>query len=1101
MSSNNNIEKKLEGYKRKYHLALLIKGALTTLLIFSCIYISTALIEYTFWLNSWLRGLMLLGLVTVLVFLAYRHIINPLLFFFKIRSSISSEQAAKLLGKKLPGISDSLLNYLQLINIKGNNSLVNASLYQRSSELDKYNFSDAIDLSKGLKSAQYLFIPLLLILGITWWSPELFKTSSERIINFRESYVPVAPFHFEITNENLETFENESFELKVKLIGESIPNEIYLIEGNRKIKMTGSTGGLFSYTFENLRNTKKFSFEGAGFFSKNYQLLVVPRPSLVEFNVLLQYPRYLKRNNTSFKNTGNLTVPSGTTITWQLKPNNCSVANFIFNNKENREIDIIDNQEVNYEMIVTEDLNYEIILSNEFGKNNELLQYSIQVIDDQYPTINTNVYQDTVLYSFVNIGGNLADDYGLTQLQLFYRNIDDPNFQSINIPLNTSESEQSFYYQWLLDSTLIGKDKTIEYYLQVWDNDILHGYKSSKTNTYQFKVPTKRLIKEKIKEGINDQQENIDRSLQEAKELKDRIEEAEERLKGKKELTWQDENLLKDIIKKKEELDEALEQLKEQNKLNELQKDRFSKQNERLAEKAQKLQELMDELLDEETKALYEELQKLLDEQQDIDQIQNLMNEIDFRENNLEKELERTLELFKKMKFEYEMNEVANELEELSNKQEELKSETEDKNSNTEELFNQQENINKEFNDIQEELEELNEMGQELKNPKDIPDQSELFQEIQKDIDKAKEELKNSKKRKAQESQDNAKKNLKKASDELKEMMNGMQMMMQQQNLDFLRDIVHNLLKLSFDQEALMNEFKEVDQSDPRFVALAQEQIKLMENSEIVKDSLESLANRVFQIQSFITREINEMNSHMEASSLAIKERKKNEAVSKQQFAMTSMNNLALLLDDVLQQMQQQMADAMESNGPPKPGDKNMPGLSELQQQLNQKIEQLKKSGKSGRQLSEELAKMAAEQERIRKALEEAQEKFQENMEDEMPGNGLAEKMEETEIDLVNKQITDETIKRQREILTRLLEAEDALRERELDEEREGEAAKEREKIVPRAFEEYFKMKEKEIELLKTVPPKLYPYYKNEVNDYFKRIGNTSTTQNEYDQN
>ena len=64
------------------------------------------------------------------------------------------------------------------------------------------------------------------------------------------------------------------------------------------------------------------------------------------------------------------------------------------------------------------------------------------------------------------------------------------------------------------------------------------------------------------------------------------------------------------------------------------------------------------------------------------------------------------------------------------------------------------------------------------------------------------------------------------------------------------------------------------------------------------------------------------------------------------------------------------------------------------------------------------------------------------------------------------------------------------MRERELDNKREGEAATDYENTVPKAFEDYFKAKEKEVELLKTVPPKLYPYYKKEVNEYFKRIGN-----------
>jgi len=181
----------------------------------------------------------------------------------------------------------------------------------------------------------------------------------------------------------------------------------------------------------------------------------------------------------------------------------------------------------------------------------------------------------------------------------------------------------------------------------------------------------------------------------------------------------------------------------------------------------------------------------------------------------------------------------------------------------------------------------------------------------------------------------------------------------------------------------------------------------------------------------------------------ALKERKKSKANAKQQFSMTSMNNLALLLDDVLDKMQQQMADAM-GKGQGKPQDGNTPGLSELQKQLNQQISELKKSGKKGRELSEELARLVAAQERLRQSLREMGEK----MSGGNKGGGtnldeLLRKMEETEKDLVNKQLSSETIERQKDILTRLLQAEDALRERELDEKREAEQAKTQQNGVP----------------------------------------------------
>jgi hypothetical protein len=164
------------------------------------------------------------------------------------------------------------------------------------------------------------------------------------------------------------------------------------------------------------------------------------------------------------------------------------------------------------------------------------------------------------------------------------------------------------------------------------------------------------------------------------------------------------------------------------------------------------------------------------------------------------------------------------------------------------------------------------------------------------------------------------------------------------------------------------------------------------------------------------------------------------------------------------------------------------PSMSQLQQQLNQKIEQLKNSGKSGREFSEQLAEMAAEQERIRRAIQEMQEKMDEKNGGKKPGGDLQGKMEQSEMDLVNKQLTDQLIKRQQEILTRLLETEKSMREQDMDNERKGETAKDYEKEIPKAFEDYLRLKEKEVELLKTVPPKLYPYYKKEVSNYFKRL-------------
>ena len=279
-----------------------------------------------------------------------------------------------------------------------------------------------------------------------------------------------------------------------------------------------------------------------------------------------------------------------------------------------------------------------------------------------------------------------------------------------------------------------------------------------------------------------------------------------------------------------------------------------------------------------------------------------------------------------------------------------------------------------------------------------------------------------------------------------------------------------------------------MNQGDPRFNSLAEEQLQLKDNAKVLEDSLLALAGRDPFLGSFVMKEVSELNEHLDKVNESNRERRRPQAQTEMQASMTSLNNLALMLDSHYDMMMQMMANAKPSMKSKSKQKGKSPSLSQLQMELNQKIQDLKNSGKSGRQLYEELAKMAAEQESIRRAIEELQEKMKN--EGGMPGGDLPAKMEQTEMDLVNKQLTEQLIKRQQEILTRLLESEKSMREQEEDEERKGETAKDYDRQLPREFEEYLRLKEKEVELLKTVPPKLLPYYRQEVDGYFQRIGN-----------
>ena len=139
--------------------------------------------------------------------------------------------------------------------------------------------------------------------------------------------------------------------------------------------------------------------------------------------------------------------------------------------------------------------------------------------------------------------------------------------------------------------------------------------------------------------------------------------------------------------------------------------------------------------------------------------------------------------------------------------------------------------------------------------------------------------------------------------------------------------------------------------------------------------------------------------------------------------------------------------------------------------------------------LSSEFARMAAKQEQIRRMMQE----YGQRMKEESGGNSRLSKeiddimrqMEQTETDLVNKTITRQTIQRQQQILTRLLQHEKAELEREKEDRRQSTEGKDQVQPSPTDFDEFKKLKENNIDLFHSPPPSFNGYNRNKVNDYF----------------
>jgi hypothetical protein len=184
-----------------------------------------------------------------------------------------------------------------------------------------------------------------------------------------------------------------------------------------------------------------------------------------------------------------------------------------------------------------------------------------------------------------------------------------------------------------------------------------------------------------------------------------------------------------------------------------------------------------------------------------------------------------------------------------------------------------------------------------------------------------------------------------------------------------------------------------------------------------------------------------------------------------------------------------------------------MSQLKKMQEELNKQLREgqnkngSEKGNKPGQKPgegngigSEGFARMAAQQMAIRQQLQKLMSEMGAKEKESMGGNGklmeMQKQMEQTEKELFNKKLTQETINRQQDILTRMLESEKAEKKQEEEKKREAEKSKDMEKTAPPPiFEYYLEKKKKQTEILKTVPTELKPYYKNKANQYLKKSG------------
>ncbi|MBL7766356.1 MAG: DUF4175 family protein [Chitinophagaceae bacterium] len=1139
---------RLDAFIRKYYANKVVRGLLLFLAAGLAYYLLASLGEYYFYFPSWGRYT-LLGIFIFLGGAALVYgVIVPLLKMQKLGKVISHESAAQIIGTHFPNVQDKLLNILQLrqgMPEARSRELIEASIEQKTRELSPIPFQNAVNMARNKRYLPYVLFPLLICVFILIAAPNIFRESAKRLFSPSVKFVPQAPFAFKLLTTKLNVPQFEDLEIRVQLEGKAIPENVLVQYNGQEVMAQRQDNHIFTHTFFKVSKPISFNFSAAGFRSESYTIKPMEKPVIKQFKVSVDYPDYTGRKDEVLDNIGDIIAPQGTTLRWVFQTEHTD--EILFALGAGAGVAMPKNVgQFFYTYRFMRDTAYSVIVSNKNIDKKDTLNYSVSVIPDQFPSINVQQYNDSLTSDFVLFVGEAGDDYGVRNVSLNYTiqktdvngsPVGSAKSGSLPVPIQGGTFVQ-FNQMFDIEQLKLQAGDKLSYYFSACDNDGVNGSKCAKSVIFSYEKPTAK----KLDSIVEKTQEQVNKDLNAASKQNDKIDkdikQMQENLLQKNELDWQDKKNMEEMMNRNENLQKQIENIKKKFEDNN-KKSEEKNYSEDIKEKQENMEKLLDELknkqLEERMKKM-EELMKLLNK----DKLFEKLKEMEQDNQLMEKDLDRMVELMKQLERDMRLEDLAKKAEDLAKKQEELAKQTENKELSNEELKKKQDALNKEMQELKKEMKEMEKVNEQMENKLKTDDIEKDQKDAEENMENSSSELSSGDSKKSSKSQKKAQKSLEDMAKKMKDAAGGGGADQLEIDIKATRQILQNLIRMSFAQEDLIGNVQKTSLADPKYVSNIQTQQKLKTDSKMIADSLFMLSKRLSMLASTVNKEIDAINRNMESAINGLEMRQVPQAMSNQQFVMMGANNLALMLNELLQSLMDQQAQGdKEGNGScDKPGKGKKPGkkpgkgvgmqLSDIiskQQKLGGAMQQLMdkmaKEGKQGQKPgegkqgqkpgegkpggqqgqsgqggqsdqgggeSEQMARIAAEQSALRKQLNDINNELKKEGKSNQQLAKIQQDMDRNETDIVNKRITQDLLRRQSEILTRLLEAKDAMRQQDQGDQRESNSGKEMTREIPQQLKDILKNKQSVIDYYKTVPAELKPYYKQMVEDYFQLI-------------
>lgn len=1086
-----------------------------------------ALVEGVLWMPSAARAAALALVAGIVAAALLAWVAWPGLRWGRLVRPIGDDDVALLVGRRFPEVGDRLINWMQLSDGRHTTSppsLVRQAADRLERDLVHVPIPLVEDFSGVRRSARWLVPPALVALLFLVAAPEVLSSASSRLLDAGREYTRPAPYAIEVLPGDIELVKGADLTVTATLSGSGIPDRATLetrVEDESVVEEipVQVDSGRVAHTVVNVRNPIEYRVVTDLVATPWYEVTVIDRPVLGRLQVSLRWPAYTRRPPEALPpDQGDVAGLPGTEVFVESIVSGPDVAEAAIRLDSGSLLPMsVEDRRLAGSFRISGDDGWTIGVRSTGGiLNDDPVRYGVTALVDapplvswEYPVSDVDLDETTE----VPIGWRIADDFGFRRLVLKYR-LAESRFGTATeawseflLPIaDPFVQEQADNLVWNVagdtDLDPVPGD-VVAIWLEVADNDDVSGPKTARTTELRLRVPSLAERYESVDENQDGTEEDLEELADEADALKEEFERLQDALRSKPEADWQDRRAVERMEEQQRRMEESVEEVARQIEDATEEMQRNDLVSEETLEMYRELQQVAQEIASPELTEALRQLQQAM-EQMDLGQMQESMERFEFNEEQYRERLDRTLELFRNLRVQKDLEEAARRAEDLARTEAELAEKTREAqerpdagdppeapdSSPREQLAREQERAAEDMQRLEEKMSETLERMQDVRQ---APRQSmqQLTEETRSEdlpgeMQENAEQLREGKMDPARQGQQNMSQQLKSLMQRLQDMRSGMQGQQMQVNMAGLRRALDDVLSLSKDQEALRAEVQRLAGESPRLRTSAQDQLRLSEGLSVVTDSLRSMARQIPQMGRDIQTHAGESLLEMSNAVSAMTERVPSRAAGHQKGAMTQLNELALLLADVMDQMQ-----SGQSGGSGMSMQQMMQQLQDMagqQQQLNQQIQQML-NDLAGNRLSQDAAErmqqMADQQRRIREQLRE----LGQNRELRNTALGdlerMAEQMQETIDELTNTNVSNRTSQRQQQILTRLLEATRSLQERGRERRRESRSGEDARRDSPAALTPNERAERLRRDLIRALENGYAPDYQELIRRYF----------------